>query len=113
MPISVEPAKKSTFAIVPSLSVEPSVNVAVRPDVVNVKFATGGVFDAGTAEVHMRISSPPVVGPCFYGIDLPDEGDLIAASRSVEEVIVDGSLLGVFDEPDYAGEMLPGTPGTR
>jgi len=44
------------------------------------------LFDAGAAEVHVRISSPPVVGPCFYGIDLPDEGDLIAASRSVEEV---------------------------
>ena len=44
------------------------------------------LFDAGAAEVHVRISSPPVVGPCFYGIDLPDEGDLIAASRTVEEV---------------------------
>ena len=39
------------------------------------------LFDAGAAEVHVRISSPPVVGPCFYGIDLPDEGQLIAASR--------------------------------
>ena len=44
------------------------------------------LFDAGAAEVHVRISSPPVVGPCFYGIDLPDEGQLIGASRSVEEV---------------------------
>ena len=44
------------------------------------------LFDAGAAEVHVRISSPPVVGPCFYGIDLPDEDGLIAASRSVEEV---------------------------
>jgi amidophosphoribosyltransferase len=44
------------------------------------------LFDAGAAEVHVRISSPPVVGPCFYGIDLPDEGQLIAAARSVEEV---------------------------
>jgi len=44
------------------------------------------LFDAGTAEVHIRVSSPPVVGPCFYGIDLPDEGELIAASRTVEEV---------------------------
>src|ERR1700736_2383605 len=35
------------------------------------------LFDAGAAEVHVRISSPPVVGPCFYGIDLPDEGQLI------------------------------------
>jgi amidophosphoribosyltransferase len=44
------------------------------------------LFDAGAAEVHVRISSPPVVGPCFYGIDLPDEGHLVAAERSVEEV---------------------------
>ena len=44
------------------------------------------LFDAGAAEVHVRISSPPVVGPCFYGIDLPDEGQLIAASRTVDEV---------------------------
>jgi len=44
------------------------------------------LFEAGAHEVHLRISSPPVVGPCFYGIDLPDEGQLIAASRSVDEV---------------------------
>ncbi len=44
------------------------------------------LFDAGAAKVHVRISSPPVVGPCFYGIDLPDEGQLIAAARSVDEV---------------------------
>jgi len=44
------------------------------------------LFDAGAAEVHVRVSSPPVVGPCFYGIDLPDEGQLIAASRTVDEV---------------------------
>ena len=31
------------------------------------------LFDAGAAEVHVRISSPPVIGPCFYGIDLADE----------------------------------------
>jgi amidophosphoribosyltransferase len=44
------------------------------------------LFDAGATEVHIRISSPPVVGPCFYGIDLPDEDELIAASRTVSEV---------------------------
>ena len=31
------------------------------------------LFDAGATEVHARISSPPVIGPCFYGIDLADE----------------------------------------
>ena len=44
------------------------------------------LLDAGALEVHVRISSPPVIGPCFYGIDLPDEEQLIAASRTVEEV---------------------------
>ncbi|HWH05912.1 MAG TPA: amidophosphoribosyltransferase [Gaiellaceae bacterium] len=42
--------------------------------------------DAGAAEVHVRISSPPVIGPCFYGIDLAGEDELIAAGRAVEEV---------------------------
>jgi amidophosphoribosyltransferase len=44
------------------------------------------LLDAGAAEVHVRISSPPVVSPCFYGIDFPDEADLPAAHRSVEEM---------------------------
>jgi amidophosphoribosyltransferase len=44
------------------------------------------LFDAGAAQVHVRISSPPVVGPCFYGIDLPDEGQLIAAGQTVDDV---------------------------
>ena len=44
------------------------------------------LFDAGAAEVHVRISSPPIVSPCFYGIDMPDEAQLAAAHRSVEEM---------------------------
>jgi amidophosphoribosyltransferase len=42
--------------------------------------------EAGAAEVHVRISSPPVVSPCFYGIDMADEAELAAAHRSVEEM---------------------------
>ncbi len=41
--------------------------------------------DAGAKEVHMRISSPPTVGPCYYGIDTPTRTELIAANGSVEE----------------------------
>ena len=41
---------------------------------------------AGAAEVHVRVSSPPVVSPCFYGIDISNQGELIAASESVEEI---------------------------
>ena len=44
------------------------------------------LFDAGAAEVHVRISSPPVVSTCFYGIDMADEDELAAAHRSVEEM---------------------------
>jgi amidophosphoribosyltransferase len=46
----------------------------------------GMLFEAGAAEVHLRISSPPVIGQCFYGMDFAEEDELIAASRSVEEV---------------------------
>ena len=42
--------------------------------------------DAGAKEVHMRISSPPTVGPCYYGIDTPTRTELIAANGSVEEI---------------------------
>jgi amidophosphoribosyltransferase len=44
------------------------------------------LFDAGAAEVHVRISSPPVIGQCFYGIDLADPAEMIGADRSVEEI---------------------------
>jgi amidophosphoribosyltransferase len=44
------------------------------------------LHDAGAAEVHVRVSSPPVVSPCFYGIDMADEGEIAAAHRSVEEM---------------------------
>ncbi|MSO94645.1 MAG: amidophosphoribosyltransferase [Thermoleophilia bacterium] len=44
------------------------------------------LFEAGATEVHVRISSPPVVSPCFYGIDMADEDELAAAHRSVEEM---------------------------
>ncbi|HYX89516.1 MAG TPA: amidophosphoribosyltransferase [Gaiellaceae bacterium] len=44
------------------------------------------LFEAGAAEVHVRVSSPPVIGQCYYGIDFADEDELIASSRSVDEV---------------------------
>jgi amidophosphoribosyltransferase len=44
------------------------------------------IFDAGAAEVHMIISSPPVKYPDFYGIDTPVQKKLIAAAKSVEEI---------------------------
>lgn len=44
------------------------------------------LFDAGAAEVHLRISSPPIVYPCFYGIDMANQEEFIAFERSVEDV---------------------------
>ncbi|HUJ54389.1 MAG TPA: amidophosphoribosyltransferase [Gaiellaceae bacterium] len=44
------------------------------------------LFDAGAAEVHVRVSAPPIIGPCFYGIDFADTSELIAAGRSVEAI---------------------------
>ncbi len=44
------------------------------------------VHSAGAREVHMRISSPPTISPCFYGIDTPTRKELIASSHSVEEI---------------------------
>jgi amidophosphoribosyltransferase len=44
------------------------------------------LFDAGAAEVHLRISSPPVIDQCFYGMDFADPEELIAASKTVDEV---------------------------
>ena len=44
------------------------------------------LFDAGAAEVHVRISSPPIVSPCYYGIDLASVDEMIAAHNTVDEV---------------------------
>jgi amidophosphoribosyltransferase len=44
--------------------------------------------EAGAAEVHIRISSPPVAWPCFYGIDFATRAELIAGQMSVEEILV-------------------------
>ena len=39
------------------------------------------LFDAGAAEVHVRVSAPPVIGQCFYGIDLADPDEMIASTK--------------------------------
>jgi amidophosphoribosyltransferase len=41
---------------------------------------------AGAKEVHLRISCPPTISPCFYGVDTPDRSELIAAKHSLEEI---------------------------
>jgi amidophosphoribosyltransferase len=44
------------------------------------------VRSAGAREVHMRISCPPTISPCFYGVDTPNKSELIAANSSIEEI---------------------------
>ena len=42
--------------------------------------------EAGAKEVHMRISSPPFMWPCYYGTDIPSRGELIACNHTIEEI---------------------------
>jgi amidophosphoribosyltransferase len=68
------------------------------------------LFEAGAAEVHVRVSSPPIVSPCFYGIDMADEDQLAAAHRSVEqmrELIGASSLHYLSLEGMQAATRLP------
>ncbi|HLU95244.1 MAG TPA: amidophosphoribosyltransferase [Thermobifida alba] len=55
--------------------------------------------EAGAAEVHVRISSPPVMWPCYYGIDFATKAELIAGNLSVEEIrqSIDADSLGFID----------------
>lgn len=64
---------------------------------------------AGAKEVHMRVSSPPITGPCWYGIDTPDRDQLIAANHSVEDI---ARMIGV-DSLGYLSleGMLGAVPG--
>lgn len=46
----------------------------------------GALRKAGAREVHLRVASPPIRHPCFFGIDFPSQQELVATNRSVEEV---------------------------
>jgi len=54
----------------------------------------------GAKEVHMRVSSPPTTGPCYYGIDTPQRRELIASSSSTEEIreFIEADSLGYLSE---------------
>jgi len=54
------------------------------------------VRNAGAREVHLRISCPPTVSPCYYGVDTPSKQELIAANHSIEEIrrFVEADTLG-------------------
>ncbi len=63
--------------------------------------------NAGAKEVHLRISSPPFVWPCFYGTDIPSRDELIAVKHTIPEIceLTGADSLGFFP-PDKLREML-------
>lgn len=67
--------------------------------------------EAGAAEVHMRVSSPPFYHPCYFGIDIPSENQLIANNRTVEEIckIIGADSLGYLPLACLS-EMAGGLP---
>ena len=65
---------------------------------------------AGAREVHLRISSPPTTGPCFYGVDTPTRRELVASSHSVEEIcqyVTADSLAYLSEQGMYAALQEP------
>ena len=64
------------------------------------KRQVGMLREAGAKEVHVRISSPPFLHPCYFGTDIPSEDQLIAHNRSVDEIckIIGADSLAYLDE---------------
>ena len=60
--------------------------------------------DAGASEVHVRISSPPFLHPCYFGTDIPSEDQLIATGKTVEEI---RDILGADSLAYLKEERLP------
>lgn len=67
--------------------------------------------DAGALEVHVRISSPPFLHPCYFGTDVPSNSELIASTNSTEEIcrLIGADSLG-YMEIDYLEGMAGGLP---
>ncbi len=70
------------------------------------------IRSAGAREVHLRLGSPPITGPCLYGIDTPTRDELIAATHSIEEIRdylgVDSLAYLTLDEmTEAAGHHVP------
>ncbi len=70
---------------------------------------------AGAREVHLRISSPPTMGPCHYGIDTPQKSELIAAQHSLEEIrrFVEADSLGYLSLDALETAIAKGRPFCR
>lgn len=67
--------------------------------------------DAGAAEVHMRLSSPPFLYPCYFGVDVDSSENLIAYNHSLEEIrtIIGVDSLGYLGIDDLT-QLAPGCP---
>ena len=65
---------------------------------------------AGAREVHLRLGSPPIIGPCHYGIDIPNRDELIAANHSIEEI---ARYLGVDSLAYLSLDGMMAAAGTR
>ncbi|MDD6291310.1 MAG: amidophosphoribosyltransferase, partial [Lachnospiraceae bacterium] len=65
--------------------------------------------EAGAKEVHMRVSSPPFLWPCYFGTDIPEREQLIAYNRSIEDIrrIIGADSLGYL-EIDRLEQMVDG-----
>jgi amidophosphoribosyltransferase len=67
--------------------------------------------DAGATEVHMRVSSPPFLWPCYFGTDIPERDQLIAYNRSIDEIrdVIGADSLGYLniDRLEQLSEGLP------
>ncbi|MCK5794019.1 MAG: hypothetical protein KAH12_04905 [Anaerolineales bacterium] len=71
------------------------------------------VRSAGASEIHFRVSSPPTIAPCLYGIDTPTCEELIANDKTVEEIrefitadsLAYLSLEGLLESVDAKGEF--------
>ncbi|HEX4652582.1 MAG TPA: amidophosphoribosyltransferase, partial [Granulicella sp.] len=69
---------------------------------------------AGATEVHLRITCPPTISPCFYGVDTPSTKDLIAANKSVEEIreFIEADSLAYLSHDGLIHSCTKGEPAT-
>ena len=69
------------------------------------------VRSAGAREVHMRISCPPTISPCFYGVDTPRRSELIAATHTLEEIrkYLDADSVGYLSLEGLTGAVKGGS----
>ncbi len=91
----IQPAQRGRdFSVKVKLNAQPEILKGKRVILVDDSIVRGTtsakivhlIRAAGAKEVHFLVSSPPTIGPCYYGIDTPDRAQLIAAQHSVDEV---------------------------